>query len=277
MINSDVMKAVQQARPFKAFVNELAVGYVSEKHKLQLDPKYKLPKMTYKGTEIRPQRVKMDPKPLVSDITSTRDSDEPSFPLLPSKAAAKKAKAAAAAGAAAAPSSSSKAAASSAGATVQGAAAGSNSSWHHEVKCEGRPVTHMVVSVQLPAPSTSSSTWSPDAVSVQLCGTQLRVMVDHKQQQQHQQQQRQEGASQQQPSQQQQQQQQQGPSSVCIQLPFAANHAGAEAQLQSSSGQLVVQLPYLPVQQWVQQLQQEAPTAFSKLPVSHEAYMELDD
>lgn len=130
----------------------------------------------------------------------------------------------------------------------------------------------MVVSVQLPAHSTSSSTWSSGAVSVQLCGTQLRVAVDHKQQHQRQ---LQEGTGQQQPSQ--QQPQQQGPSSVCIQLPFAATHAGAEAQLQSSSGQLVVQLPYLPVQQWVQQLQQEAPTAFSKLPVSHEAYMELDE
>ena len=100
IINSDVMTAVQQSRPFKAFVNELTVDYVSQKHTLGLDPKYKLPKMPYKGTEIRPQRIKVDPKPLVSDITSIRDNDdEPSFPLVPSKAVAtaNKAKAAAAA------------------------------------------------------------------------------------------------------------------------------------------------------------------------------------
>jgi hypothetical protein len=249
------MKAVQQSRPLKAFVNELTVDFVSQKHSLQLDPKYKLPKMNYKGTEIRAQRVKLDPKPLVSDVTSTRDNqqqeEEPSFPLLPSKsaaatAAAKKAKAAAAAGAAGA-----------ANVRPAGVAeAAASSSWQHEVKCEGKPVSHMVVSVQLPDPCSSAS-WAQEAVQVQLCGTQLRVLVDHQQQQQ---------------------QQQQGPTSLCIALPFAASHEGAEAELQGSTArQLLVRLPYLPLQDWVQRMEQEAPTAFTKLPIAHESYMELDD
>jgi hypothetical protein len=256
IINSDVMKAVQQSRPLKAFVNELTVDYVSQKHKLQLDPKYKLPKMNYKGTEVRSQRVKLDPKVLVSDVTSTRDNDEPSFPLVPSKAvaAAKKAKAAAAAGVNGC----------LAGGAAQ-AASSASSSWQHEVKCEGKPVTHMVVSVQLPALSSSSS-WAQEAVQVQLCGTQLKVSVNQQEQQHI------GDSSKQWPS-----QQQQGPTSACIHLPFAASHEGAEAELSGSSGQLVVRLPYLPLQQWVQQIEQEAPYTFSKLPVAHEAYMELED
>lgn len=266
IINSDVMTAVQQSRPLKAFVNELTVDYVSQKHNLQLDPKYKLPKMNYKGTEIRSQRVKLDPKVLVSDVTSIRDNDEPSFPLVPSKAvaAAKKAKQAAAAAAAGADARS-EAGAAQAAAPSPAAASSASSSWQHEVKCEGKPVTQMVVSVQLPAPFGSSS-WAQEAVQVQLCGTQLKVMVNQQQQQQL------GDSSKQWPS-----QQQQEPMSACIHLPFAASHQGAEAELQSSSGQLVVRLPYLPLQQWVQQMEQDAPHAFSKLPVSHEAYMELED
>lgn len=67
IINSDVMKAVQQNRPLKAFVNELCVDYVGQKHKMQLDQKYKLPKMSYKGTEVRcggdwrPQHILISP------------------------------------------------------------------------------------------------------------------------------------------------------------------------------------------------------------------------
>lgn len=267
------MKAVQLNRPLKAFVNELCVDYVGQKHKLQLDQKYKLPKMSYKGTEVRCQRVKLDPKPLVSDVTSTSDNEEePSFPLVPSKAAAaaKKAKAgvagkaglSAGAAAAAQPAAAQQAAAA---ATAAAQSSPNSSSWQHDVKCEGKPVTHMVVSVQLPAcgGSSSSSSWSQDAVQVQLCGTQLKVSVDQQQQQQL------DAASIQQP--------QQEPAATCIHLPFAASHEGAAAELRGSTGQLVVRLPYLPLQQWVQQMEQEAPRAFSKLPLAHEAYMELDD
>jgi hypothetical protein len=193
--------------------------------------------------------------------------------LVPSKAAAaaKKAKAAAAAGkagssAAAAPAAAQQAAA----ATAETHGSATSSSWQHEVKCEGKPVTHMIVSVQLPAcagssSGSSSSSWSQDAVQVQLSGTQLKVSVDHHKQQQ----QQGETFTRQQP--------QQEPAATCINLPFAASQQGAAAELRGSTGQLVVKLPYLPLQQWVQQMEREAPHAFSKLPLAHAAYMELDD
>ena len=40
-------------RPLKAFLIELALGWVGHKTSMALDPKFKLPKMKYKGEEVR--------------------------------------------------------------------------------------------------------------------------------------------------------------------------------------------------------------------------------
>lgn len=258
IINSDIFKSAQQHRPLKALVVELALQQVSSKHKLELDPKFKLPKMAYKGAAVRQQRVRVDKRQLVTDVTLQRD-EAPSFALPPSQKDA--AVAAAAGGKAKAASGSSRDAASSrqmpadAGSkqngssrkAAAGALAGSGGGgWQHSVKCEGKPVTHMVVTMQLPHRSDSSS-WSDSSIQVEVCGRQLRVTA---------------GAA------------AGGP--CIVQLPFAASSAGAEAQLLPDSKQLQVQLPYLSAQQWMQQLVDQAPHAFAKLPVAHSAYMELD-
>jgi hypothetical protein len=264
IVNSDVMAAVQQHRPLKAFVNELALDWVGRKHQLQLNPQYKLPKMAYKGGEVRSQRVRCDPRPLVADVTPARDSrdeEPPSFPLLASKAAKGRPKAAAGGG------TSGKGRASAAAEAVGGgggaaAAAAAASGWSHETACQGSPVTHMVVSIQLPPGCSASSgnrRCSPQDIAVELCGMQLRVRLAPAQHQD----------QQQQAAQQQQQQ-------CCVQLPFAAAADGAAASLQAASGRLRVELLYLPVQAWAQQLAREAPHAFAALPVAHDAYMELD-
>lgn len=39
-------------RPLKAFLIELALGWVGHKTGMTLDPKFKLPKMKYKGDEV---------------------------------------------------------------------------------------------------------------------------------------------------------------------------------------------------------------------------------
>ena len=39
-------------RPLKAFLIELALGWVAHKAEMQLDPKFKLPKMKYKGDQV---------------------------------------------------------------------------------------------------------------------------------------------------------------------------------------------------------------------------------
>ena len=58
-------------RPLKVFLISLAVGWVQSQHKLQLDPKYKLPKMRYKGTAISSQFVRIQRKPLISEMPGT--------------------------------------------------------------------------------------------------------------------------------------------------------------------------------------------------------------
>jgi hypothetical protein len=263
IINSDIFRSAQQHRPLKALIVELALQQVGSKYKLELDPKFKLPKMMYKGGAVRQQRVRQDKKQLVTDVTLHRD-EVPSFALPPSQkdaavAAVAGSKAKAAAGGKDARSSKqqqgdagSKQNGSSVTAAAGASANGSSSSWQHIVKCEGKPVSHMVVTLQLPevcsssSSSSDSSSWSASSLQVQVCGRQLRVDA---------------GAA------------AGGP--CIVQLPFAASSVGAESQLQPGR-QLQVQLPYLPVQQWVQQLQQQAPHAFLKLPVAHSAYTELD-
>jgi hypothetical protein len=260
IVNTDIFKQAQQRRPLKAMLVELALELVSNKSSLQLNPKFKLPKMTYKGDAVRPQRVRVDKRQLVTDVTQQRD-DAPSFALPPSQKDAAVA-AAASSKAKAAPSSrdaaSSKQAAAAAGdkqngssKTVPAAAAagplgGGSSGWQYTVKCEGKPVTHMIVTLQLPQQLDSSS-WSDSSMQVEVCGRQLRISA---------------GAA------------AAGP--CIVQLPFAASSVGAEAQLRRGGSELQVQLPYLPVQQYVQQLVDQAPHAFSKLPVAHSAYTELD-
>ena len=39
-------------RPLKAFLIELALGWVGHKTSMTLDPKFKLPKIKYKGEEV---------------------------------------------------------------------------------------------------------------------------------------------------------------------------------------------------------------------------------
>jgi hypothetical protein len=268
MLNSGVMAAAQQHRPLKAFVNELALDWVGQKHGLALSPQYKLPKIVYKGTEVRPQRVRAEPRQLVADVTggggagggaADDDGDAPSFPLLPAKAGSK-ARGAGKAGAAAA-------AAAGAGASAAAAGAGGRSGqqpppgpcWQHEVTCQGRPVTDMVVAVQLPARCSISSSgsgsgaWSPGDVRVEVSGMRLRVTL----------------AGQLAPDKQQEQ-------VCCMQLPFAADPKGARAQLEAGSGRLAVHLRYMPVAAWAAAVAADAPQAFAALPVAHDAYMELE-
>ncbi|KAF6265150.1 pre-RNA processing PIH1/Nop17-domain-containing protein [Scenedesmus sp. NREL 46B-D3] len=269
IINSDIFRGAQQHRPLKALVVQLALQQVSSKHGLALDPKFKLPKMAYKGDALRQQRVRQDKRQLVTDVTLQRD-EAPSFALPPSqKDAAVAAAAAAAAGAKAAASdvgaaasrngtASSKHAPAAAGskqsagsiaaaAGALGTGSSGGGSWQYSVKCEGKPVSHMAVTVQLPHSSDASKPAS--SIQVAVCGRQLRVTADAAA-----------AAA--------------GP--YHVQLPFAASTAGAEAQLHPGSRRLQVHLPYLSAQQWVQQLVEQAPHAFSQLPVAHSAYTELD-
>lgn len=262
ILHSDVLAAAQQHRPLKAFLIELALDWVSNKHNMQLSQKFKLPKMTYKGAVVRPQRVRMDKKPLVQDVTAQRD-EEPSFPLMPTKPAPKASVSAtvpAITAVAAQPAAASKQLG-PAGAAVSRPAAGvsnaeakigppsSSSNWAHELTLEGRPVTQMIVDIQLP----DNLGHDPTAANIraEVCGRQLRIAVPS-------------------PS-------RSGiPDDFVLDLPFVADTSGSLVELQQG-GKLRIMLAYLPCDMWVKQLIDEAPHAFTELPVSHASYMELDD
>ncbi|KAF5828217.1 pre-RNA processing PIH1/Nop17-domain-containing protein [Dunaliella salina] len=89
-LNNDVIAMASKHRPLKSFLIELAVSWVSHKHKMELDMKFKLPKMRYKGEVVGTQRIRVDKKPLVSEVKDV--PEEPTFPLRATKAAPPEAK-----------------------------------------------------------------------------------------------------------------------------------------------------------------------------------------
>jgi hypothetical protein len=56
------------------FVVELALAWVGQKHQLELDPKYKLPHLHYKGDKPKAQRVRVDPKCLIHELDGASPS-----------------------------------------------------------------------------------------------------------------------------------------------------------------------------------------------------------
>ncbi|KAL6763572.1 pre-RNA processing PIH1/Nop17-domain-containing protein, partial [Haematococcus lacustris] len=85
-LNEDVIKTAALHRGLKLFIIELAINWIAHKHKMQLDPKFKLPKMRYKGGDkVLPQRIRLDRKRLVTEVADV--PEPPVFPLLTKKVA----------------------------------------------------------------------------------------------------------------------------------------------------------------------------------------------
>ncbi|GIL61383.1 hypothetical protein Vafri_15857 [Volvox africanus] len=86
VFNSDVVRAAAAARKLKAMLIEVATGWVANKISVELDPRYKLPKMRYKGEVVASQRIRAEEKKKQL-VTELRDVDEePSFALRTTKA-----------------------------------------------------------------------------------------------------------------------------------------------------------------------------------------------
>lgn len=68
-------------RPLKLFLVELALGWAGQKGGAALDRHYKLPRMRYKGAAPQPQAVRLERRPLVTELAQAPPG-EPSFPLL---------------------------------------------------------------------------------------------------------------------------------------------------------------------------------------------------
>ena len=66
-------------RHLKVFLITFAISWIQQQKKITLNPKYKLPKMHYKGERITPQIMRMD-KQMVKEIGDV--VDDPDFPLM---------------------------------------------------------------------------------------------------------------------------------------------------------------------------------------------------
>jgi PIH1 N-terminal domain len=84
-----VLQEAKTFRPMKVFVIECAMGWIQHKCKLQLDQKFKLPKLRYKGESIQEHRVRKQQKPLVTEVSEHVDAldDKPAMPLCASRPA----------------------------------------------------------------------------------------------------------------------------------------------------------------------------------------------
>ncbi|GBF96758.1 hypothetical protein Rsub_09614 [Raphidocelis subcapitata] len=146
VLNSGVLAAAARHRPLKAFLIDLVLSQVGQKHGLELDPKYKLPKMAYKGGAPAPQRVRCERQPLVRELPGG-GGGRATATAAPAPAPARAAAAPPRAGAAAPPGELTAA-----------------------VELEGRPVSAARVTVRLGARGAA-----PGDVRAEVCGPDLFV------------------------------------------------------------------------------------------------------
>lgn len=88
--NPEVVDECQQHPAFRESVVQLCLAAVSQKYKIELDPKYKLPKMKYKGASVQVQRIRKAKQSQIEEVSSGGNSV--SAPI-PGDGAARKAKA----------------------------------------------------------------------------------------------------------------------------------------------------------------------------------------
>ncbi|KAG2433462.1 hypothetical protein HXX76_008519 [Chlamydomonas incerta] len=275
VFNSDVVRAAAAARKLKAMLIEMSLGWVGNKLGGELDSRYKLPKMRYKGEVVASQRIRADDrrKKLVTEL---RDVDEePSFALRTKKAPVPPpvvAQGPAPLAAAAAPASGTernadKQSAGGAGPASNqypnsGAAAGPSAAPTYGVQYEGRPVQWVQVTVDLPATGSPSSAAAeqPVGTSVEVCGRSIYIRVGS------------------------------GAPELHVPLQFGVSAEGASAtwkQQQPSAGggkaagsqpghQLVVRLPYRGLNDYLADARAQAPLAFGQLSFASKALLELE-
>ncbi|PNW78176.1 hypothetical protein CHLRE_10g467050v5 [Chlamydomonas reinhardtii] len=276
VFNSDVVRAAASARKLKAMLIEVSLGWVGNKLGGKLDPRYKLPKMRYKGEVVASQRIRADDK-RKKLVTELREVDEePSFALRTKKAPAPppitaQSPASAASSTVAAPATASSADQQSVAAVgpasnhdrSSGAAASPSAAPTYKVDYAGRPVQWVQVTVDFPAsgPSSSAAAQQPGCTSVEVCGRNVYIRAGP------------------------------GAPELHVPLQFAVSAEGATAawqeQQQPSTGggkgpggplgqHLVVRLPYMGLQDYLADARAQAPLAFGQLSFASKALLELE-
>lgn len=162
VFNADVVKQAICSRRLKVFLVELVLQWIAQKYEKPLDPQYKLPHRRYvgDGDSPKPQCIRVDRKSMIEELAEP--DEEPSFPLRPRRSERQVREEAASRGEAKAATKESAAKKS----TRQNAEASDPRSAatsafaafafdglpevKHEVSFKGRPVTHVVLTIDVP-------------------------------------------------------------------------------------------------------------------------------
>ena len=187
VFNDDVVKQAICSRRLKVFLVELVLQWIAQKYETTLDPRYKLPHRRYVGDSDapKPQWVRVDRKSMIEELREP--DEEPSFPLRPRRserqvreeAAAREAKAAAKETLKGAPSRANVAerdskkngdASSSVTSKFAAFALDGLPEVRHEVSFKGRPVTSVVLTIDVPS--------GIDPENVKVCAVTEGVTVD---------------------------------------------------------------------------------------------------
>jgi hypothetical protein len=246
VLSEEVLRQSQAYRPLKVFLIELALNWVGQKYGTPLDPKFKLPKMRYKGGQVEAQRIRVDRKPLVTELRDVPEA--PVFPLRaagrPAISAGKAAAAAAAAAAAGGAAAGGAGGAAAAPAAGPGSAAQAPAALQASVTYEGRPVSHVVVTAQLPQAAASGRQARGKEPQVSVSGRQLLLEAP-------------------------------GCRALQLELAFFVDAARAEAQL-SPSGELRLRLPHRTPAAAVEELRRCSPHALGSLQLASQGFLELE-
>ena len=162
VFNADVVKQAICSRRLKVFLVELVLQWIAQKYEKPLDPQYKLPHRRYvgDGDSPKPQCIRVDRKSMIEELAEPDEG--PSFPLRPRRSERQVREEAASRGEAKAATKESAAKKS----TRQNAEASDPRSAatsafaafafdglpevKHEVSFKGRPVTHVVLTIDVP-------------------------------------------------------------------------------------------------------------------------------
>jgi hypothetical protein len=244
----DVIRQAAAHRSLKYFIINVAMEWVRHKFGPVLDPKFKLPKMKYKGEAVQPQMIRTEKKALVKEIGDV--PEDPVFPLVTKKRPPPKPPAAATpaapspSGARTEPTHKPPAAAAAAAATTRqassqpGAAPAAQPALAHTIALEGKPVDAIVVTVDVPAALS-------DSQLVEVCSWAQEVQVSIS-----------------------------GYQPLQVTVPFAVAAQDAKATL--GPGGLTLHLPVCSLRSVVQQLRRESPHAPGSIQLASSTHYELE-
>mmetsp|Transcript_28579 Transcript_28579/g.66215 ORF Transcript_28579/g.66215 Transcript_28579/m.66215 type:complete len:435 (+) Transcript_28579:128-1432(+) len=70
IVNPEVVSKCQETPEYRDFVVQLCMSAVGQKYKMELDQRFKLPKLRYKGTTVQYQRIRLKKESMIQELPS---------------------------------------------------------------------------------------------------------------------------------------------------------------------------------------------------------------